>query len=434
MLQSVDATHPQLEAADRTVDEAKGKRLAARGAWDPTLSVGSRWSPIGFYSNGQVDAVVRQATPLWGIGAFAGYRLGWGAYPLYKGELQTLSGGEVRAGIDVPVWRDGPIDDRRAQVKSTKALAKAADCGRVATRLTTQQAAASAYWRWVATGLEVRIQEDLLDVAQRRDQGLREQAAAGGIPAITVVDNERLVLDRESKLVSAKRDFQRAVLKLSLHLRDDRRRPVRAGIERVPPSIPEVAVDLPEVKRDVQGLAAAPSRGLQASPRTRGRRRERPPQEEPAGAGGSGSGVRRPRLRRRPGRADDDRIRHRADVRDAAGATEGEGGVPGGEGGAAQRIGAQLRAMQDRIGADVRAARVDLAAAQAQVDLATRQLKAAQALADAEREKFKEGASNLVIVNLRELAAADAARLEVEARAAHQKAQADYLAASGRGL
>lgn len=430
---SVDRTHPGLEAAERLVDRAQAKGLAARGAWDPRLAAGLRAEPVGFYDNLQVDTVVQQATPLWGAQFYAGYRLGLGSYPIYKGELQTLSAGELRAGLDVPLWRDGPIDARRAQIRQTERLTESAQCGRADTRLELTQNAARAYWRWVATGQEVRIQRDLLDVAEERDAGLRDQASAGSVPQIVVVDNERLVLDRRSKLVKARQDFQRAVLELSLFLRSDDRAPLRTPEDRVPATIPEVRVDLPDVEYDVQQavarhpeLCALQRERDAAQVEVRYRRNQRAPainaQAFVSQDLGNGPAELRPAefgvgltlevplaLRRARGE-------YRAAKADA------------------RRIDARIRGATDRIAAEVRKARVDLAAAQQQVELAQRQVEVARTLADAEREKFEEGASDLVIVNLRELAAADAARLEVEARAAHQQARADYLSATGRGL
>jgi outer membrane protein TolC len=433
VLASVDASHPGLEAADRKVEAAQGRRLAARGAWDPRLLVRGRWAPVGYYDNGQVDALVRQATPVWGIQAYAGYRIGWGDYPIYKGQLETLSAGEVRAGIEVPIWKDGPIDARRAGVAKTRALASAADCERAASRLELGNAAADAYWTWVAAGQEVEIQRDLLGVARERDGRLREQAELGSIPEIVLVDNERLVLDRQAKLVFASRAFAQATLELSLFVRDDQRNPVRADHERVPAAIAPVAVDLPAEDSDIQ-------HALDRRPELCRLRREREAAEvelklarnqraptvnaqgfvaQDFGTGpatlaptelGVGLFFEMP-LALREARGD-----YRAARAEA------------------RRVDAQLRGLADRVAAEVRQSRVDLLAARERVELARRQVEVAETLAAAEREKFRQGASDLVIVNLRELAAADAARLEVEARAAAQKARADYLTATGRGV
>ena len=95
-------------------------------------------------------------------------------------------------------------------------------------------------------------------------------------------------------------------------------------------------------------------------------------------------------------------------------------------------VDASMRGLKDRVGAEVRSAVVALRAAEQSVTLAGQQVGAAYELADAERTRFAEGASELVIVNLREIQAADAAMQEIDARADYQRAHADYMVATGR--
>lgn len=434
VLDAVRASHPGIEAADQGVEKAEAKRFAARGAWDPGVRVSSVWSPVGYYENGQVDTLVRQATPAWGLGLYAGYRVGWGSYPAYYGDLETLSGGEVRAGIDLPLWKDGPIDARRAELRTSRLEADGAVCKRQSAELKLAQQAAAAYWRWVATGLEVQIQRDLLAVAQARDDGLRQQADLGSIPAILVIDNERLVLDRQSKLVDAQQDFSQATVALSLFLRDGDRQPVRVGEARLPPAIPDAALselgpeqsDLDRALGQRPELCRLERERAAAEVRTRLARNQRAPAinvqafvSRDFGRGpadlapaefGAGVTVEMPLLL----------TKARGDYQAAKAEVQG--------------LSAELRGLRDRVVAEVRRARVDLVATRQQVVIARRQVEVARRLADAEREKLREGASDLVVVNLRELAAADAARLEVEALAAYQQARADYLTALGDGL
>jgi outer membrane protein TolC len=433
VLGSVDATHPKLEAAERGVEKATADQLSARGGWDPTLSVRGKWVPVGYYENGTVDTTVRQATPLWGVGVYAGYRLGWGSFPDYRGGQRTLSGGELRAGIDVPLWKDGPIDPRRAGVRTSDALADATRCDMDATQLDLRRRAAGAYWRWVATGQEVRIQRELLSVAEDRDRGLREQAKAGSVPGITVVDNERLVLDRRSKLVDARREFQAATIKLSLYMRDAELKPILADGQRVPAQIPDVRLELaPETAEVQDSLSRRPEVcALQrerdaAAIDVRLKRNQRAPSINAQGFVARDLGIGSESLQ--PVELG---VGLSFEMPLALRKARGELKAARAE---KSRVDARLRGAMDRVAAEIRTARVELEAAGRQVELAARQVAVAQELADAERDKFREGASNLVIVNLRELAAANSARLEVEARADHQKARADYLSATGRGL
>src|SRR5690606_36158732 len=45
VLASVDATHPDLEIAERGVEAAAGRSFGARGGFDPVLSIRGRWNP-----------------------------------------------------------------------------------------------------------------------------------------------------------------------------------------------------------------------------------------------------------------------------------------------------------------------------------------------------------------------------------------------------
>ncbi len=432
VLGSVGRTHPGLEVAERKIDQADGKVLAAQGGFDPTLSIRTKWTPVGYYNQGQVDTLVRQPTPAWGIGAYAGYRVGWGTYPVYKGELQTLSGGEIRAGVEVPLWRNGPIDSRRAGVKRTKIQRAGARYARDATELELERAAAEAYWSWVSAGQSLRISRELLALAERRDAGLNEQAKAGAIERIKIVDNRRLVLDRMTKVVAAERKFATASLELSLFMRDAAQNPVRPGEERVPAKIPEPASpdmaslddEVDEAVRRRPDAAALETERDAARVDVRLARNQRAPAinlqtfvAKDFGAGpaelgpvewGAGVVLEVPLPLRKA----------RGELRVAKAAL---GAVK-----------AKTRGLQDKIGAEVRTAHVALEAAQETITLARAQLGTTEELAEAERIRFREGASDLVIVNLRELAAAEAANQEVAALAEYQRAYADFRVSTGR--
>ena len=253
VLESVAETHPTIERAGMSVARADGEALAARGGFDPVLSIRGLWSPIGYYDNGQVETQLRQPTPLWGASVYAGYRIGWGSYPPYRGGYQTLSGGELRAGVDIPLWRDGPIDARRAKIERTRLGVEAAQQRRDLALLAVQRAAARTYWSWVAAGLRRDVTRALLELAERRDVGLRELAAAGAVESMQLVDNRRLILDRTTRAIDAERRFQEAAIALSLYLRDDQLAPVVPDERQAPRSIAAPrALALPPIERDIE--------------------------------------------------------------------------------------------------------------------------------------------------------------------------------------
>jgi outer membrane protein TolC len=96
-----------------------------------------------------------------------------------------------------------------------------------------------------------------------------------------------------------------------------------------------------------------------------------------------------------------------------------------------RRVDLDVRWLSDRIEMEVRSAHASLVAAYRNVELARRAVAVSERLAEAERRRFVRGDSDLLRVNLREIAATDAATAEVDALAAYHRAVADYVAAVG---
>lgn len=84
--------------------------------------------------------------------------------------------------------------------------------------------------------------------------------------------------------------------------------------------------------------------------------------------------------------------------------------------------------------ADVQDALSALRAAQAVLDVVTEEVAVARELEGLERDRFALGDSTQFLVNLRELASADAALREVRALADYQKALVGVSSATGRLL
>jgi outer membrane protein TolC len=90
------------------------------------------------------------------------------------------------------------------------------------------------------------------------------------------------------------------------------------------------------------------------------------------------------------------------------------------------------RLARDRVGADIRDAYSALQAAFDRLQMVRGEVQVALKLEDAERSRFELGDSTLFLVNLRELATADAALREVNATADYHRFYADYVAAMAR--
>lgn len=432
VLESVERSHPKLEQSQRKREAAEGKAFSARGGFDPKVALKGKWAPVGYYETAQLDASIEQATPIWGASVYAGYRLGWGNFPVYKGDLETQEYGEVRAGLDIPIWNGGPIDERRAKIATTKAGVRQAGAMLDATALELQRAAAEKYWKWVAAGRQLAIAEALLELARERQKALDAQVDAGAIESIKKVDNQRLVLSRETKVVSARQKLEEAAIELSLYYRDADRRPIRPDEDQVPERLPEPRrPGSGELQRAVDDalsrrpeFEALDAEREAANVEVRLAKNQRSPDASVQTFVAKDLGSDEPELN--PTEFGVGFVLSiPIPLRKARGALrEAKADLAG--------INAKLRGLRDKVEADVRKAHVALVAAHKSWDLARRQAEAAETLADAERRKFREGATDLVVVNLRELAVASAQSEVVDAAADYQRARADFRAAAGR--
>ena len=96
-----------------------------------------------------------------------------------------------------------------------------------------------------------------------------------------------------------------------------------------------------------------------------------------------------------------------------------------------QRAAQQLRFAEDRALAEVRDARSALVIARERAEVLAREVVVARTLAAAEMQRFLLGEGTLLIVNLREQTAAEAALRVVDALAEHHRAVASWRVATG---
>lgn len=434
VLRAVDAAFPLLEAARRDQDAANAELLSAEGAFDPSLRLRGGGVAGGYYEYLRGEAVVEQPTQLWGATLFAGYRIGRGlsagGIPNYYGNLETNDYGEVRAGVQVPLWRNGPIDRRRANIRR-------AELGRPIAALNVEQAALEyrraatlRYWDWVAAGRRLAVARALLAIAATRDAALAQRVARGDLPAVERTDNARAVAQREGFVVAAERALQQSAIELSLYLRDARGEAVTPSPARLPDELPEpVMLSGPAVRAEVDEAQArrpelrrlAAQRAQLEVERDLARNQAMPAVDVVVAASqdlGPGSYT-----RNRP-EVDASLVVEIPILNRAA-----RGRARAAEAGIA-RVEEQSRFARDRVRADVRDALSAVEAAVQRAAAARREVEVARAVEAAERTRFDAGDGTLLTVNLREQATAEASLREIDARADYHRAVAAYRAAT----
>lgn len=428
VIESVKSHFPLIQAAEQEKLSQEGELLASQGGFDPLLKGKADQDRFGYYKNKSSDAWLEQPTNLWGSTFQVGYRKGDGNFPIYDSKQQTLSNGEVRAGVDIPLLRDGPIDRRRAQIRKNEQGVSIAEARVSQTQIEAIRAASSTFWNWVVSIERVKVMEKLLNIAEERVKQIEQRVQHGDLSKFERDDNLRAILQRKSQKLSAERQLQQAILELSLYWRDSSGNPILPSTEKAPTLLPE-----PKLKQKIDS-----DRAIEVAMN------------------------KRPELKRFEGLKASNEIEYRLSrnlflpklnvnlqvSRDRGfGPTtlmgnQYEGSLQleiplffrSARGKASSsralvfQIDHQSQLQKERIHIEVRDAIQTLELAEQRYSLLAQEFELAKKLELGEEERFKNGDSNILFVNLREQASADAAVRKVEALGDFFKGAANYKA------
>lgn len=431
VLAGVAEFYPPYLAALIEQDIVNGRARQARGAFDTTLNLSGTFRPDGYYDGTTAGAFLEQPLPFWGGSVYGGYRLSSGFLPNYNKE-RTPDDGQIVFGLKVPLLRDGTIDARRVRLRQAELDQQLADPVILRQRLDYIRAATIAYRTWVAMGHRLRLAEEILRVAEARDAAIAEQIARGASAPIVRVDNRRLVIARRIALVQATRRFEAAAIELSLFHRDrTSAEPVRPGRDRLPPEFPAITPP------DPAALPGDIAKAFEARPELRrcrididkARLDERladnailPDLSVGAQVNQSPSGARSKDIERTE-------LEARVELRVPLERNEAKGRLQAAKA-MISRLELESGFARDRIAADVRDSFSALVGAAGQIAETGQNVELARELLAAEEERFRQGASDLLALQIREQAAFEARILDVEARADYFRALANYRAAT----
>lgn len=234
VLQSVEATHPELAAAGAGVEEARGELMSARGAFDLKIYAEGGHAPIGKYDKTHGAVGLSQPTTLSGLELWTRYENG-ASFPPYDGGLVTSEAGRASVGVVLPLLRGRAIDDARLGRAVSELQVSIAEEQLRQARASLLAGAAATWWKWVIAGRKLAAYEELVLQAEERKGFLEAQVKAGAIPRIELVDNLRALSGRRAKLAAMRLEFQQLCLEMGLYRRSDAGVPVQANSDELPP-------------------------------------------------------------------------------------------------------------------------------------------------------------------------------------------------------
>ncbi len=435
VLRSSALTFPSILEAFEREAAARGDQLSADGAFDLMLRGEAYDRLTGTFDGNFASAEARQGLRPFGAEVFASYRLSSGRFPTSESSFNTTDFGQVRIGAMFSLLRNRRIDQRRFAIDDTRIASEQASVDVLLVQLNVQLEALRAYWRWVGAGEEVRVFEELLEIAEARQVGLRRGVREGATASIALTENEQNLLRRRTLLEESRRNLQTAANSLSFFLRDSKSQMVIPRREQLPS-----LAQLGRLPATDELLAAERNEVLERRPELRTLRlaNER--------------AANRIELRRNDLQPS---LEGRAEVRQSIG--PGPAGMPTFDQGTDTLVGltfsvplqrrdargrlaraeAELRELElrerriaDQIEVEIDNILATLNAAIRLSSLATEEVQQANTMVQAERNRFRLGAGDFFLVNLREEAAADAQIRAIRAELSGRLAAASYNAAT----
>lgn len=240
VIASTFRSFPEIEIARLEANVARGEVTQASGAYDLHLDYFSLNQPVGYYENSR-SGVSLSRQLWWGGYALAGYRVGRGFFePWYK-ERETNKGGEFRLGWVQPLLQGRAIDPYRVSLFQANLNQQAVGPEIQQNVLGASLAAASAYWAWVEAGNVLRAQEQLLDLAMKRNEGLNKLLERGLSTRKELAINAQTISERQLKVFELRQKFRDTAFKLAVFLRNENGTPMLARPEWLPSDFPQIS-------------------------------------------------------------------------------------------------------------------------------------------------------------------------------------------------
>lgn len=403
VLQSSYAHAPQIQKAKARLDEAQAGIQEAQGAFDWELN-GTASQRAGLYEGRYADTQVTRRLAESNTRIYGGYRASDNGLPVYEDYYNTATGGEYNIGVAFALLRDRIIDEDRFRYSDAVLSRKQQESEAYLVTLRTQFEAMSAYAQWLADGHALKVMQELVKLAQERQSAMGKQVAAGDVARIFLTENNQNIARREAQAADARRRLERSAQRLSLYWRDAQGNPKTPTVSE----LPSLVESMPEFSLNDEALRETITKAQNLRPEqiiiNFGIERE---QNRMALA----DNLRLPKL--------DLAVEGAQNLGRDAGSSAGEEGrvllklsIPLEQNKADGRVVASQarlesleqdrRLLNDQIAADIRAVTAAADATAEEIAQSEREVKAADAMRQAENKRFANGDVDFFVLNMRE--------------------------------
>lgn len=157
-----------------------------------------------------------------------------GHFPTYDGKYRTSGAGEIFAGLSVPLLRNLQTDEFRTNLKLKQIEVKQAEVQMNLKKMIYLHKALTSYYKWILETQKLKINKNILDLAIARHDMIQRKFEAGDIERIKVTDNQRAIDKRNGDIIKNEIDLSRVRAELSIFLRDENGNPLAISHETNP--------------------------------------------------------------------------------------------------------------------------------------------------------------------------------------------------------
>lgn len=204
------------------------------GSFDGKIKAEAKTRTSGYYNGDLYKLQVEKPLPYFNSKIYGGHRQSYGDFPVYEGNYQTLGQGENFAGVSVSLLRNSLIGMNRYNIRMQKQALQQAEVNLTNIKLNVQTMALKAYWTWFTKGHELKVYKNILQLAESRIEKINRRVKVGDLAKIYSVENQQYILDRQSMVAKAELEFQQACYYLSLFHRSEQGQPQSITLSDLP--------------------------------------------------------------------------------------------------------------------------------------------------------------------------------------------------------
>lgn len=226
--------YPEVKEAVLNLNVAGGEKSKARGGFDARITGLGDSRTSGPFDGDYAEVKIEKPLGFLSSTVYAGARTSDGNFPVYEGKYKTLSQGEMLFGVSVSLLRNNGIDERRLNLVTAKEGENQAKLLLNNQKIIVQTLALKTYWNWLTSGYQVKVYEELLALAKVRNGRLKRRIKAGDLARIYAIENEQYILKREAAYLKSLNSFRKNAFYLSLFNRSDDGKPLLPSLDQLP--------------------------------------------------------------------------------------------------------------------------------------------------------------------------------------------------------